>query len=129
MQHIGHITLLVNDYDEAIAFYCHKLQFHIVEDKPMSETKRWVLMAPPGSTGTSILLTKAVTDEQRALVGKQAAGKVFLFLFTDNLAADYENLQKHRVEIVEEPEVKPHGKVLIFSDLYGNRFDLIEPTL
>ena len=129
MQHIGHITLLVNDYDEAIAFYCHKLQFHIVEDKPMSETKRWVLLAPPGSTGTSILLTKAVTDEQRALVGKQAAGKVFLFLFTDNLAADYENLQKHRVEIVEEPEVKPHGKVLIFSDLYGNRFDLIEPTL
>ena len=129
MQHIGHITLLVNDYDEAIAFYCNKLQFHVVEDKPMSETKRWVLLAPPGSTGTSILLTKAVTDEQRALVGKQAAGKVFLFLFTDNLAADYKNLLKHGVGIVEEPEVKPHGKVLIFSDLYGNRFDLIEPTL
>ena len=129
MQHIGHITLLVHDYDEAIAFYCHKLQFHIVEDKPMSETKRWVLLAPPGSTGTSILLTKAVTDEQRALVGKQAAGKVFLFLFTDNLAADYKNLLKHGVGIVEEPEVKPHGRVLIFSDLYGNRFDLIEPTL
>ena len=129
MQHIGHITLLVHDYNEAIAFYCHKLQFHIVEDKPMSETKRWVLLASPGSTGTSILLTKAVTDEQRALVGKQAAGKVFLFLFTDNLAADYDNLQKHWVEIVEEPEVKPHGRVLIFSDLYGNRFDLIEPTL
>ena len=129
MQHIGHITLLVNDYDEAIAFYCNKLQFHVVEDKPMSETKRWVLLAPPGSTGTSILLTKAMTDEQRALVGKQAAGKVFLFLFTDNLAADYKNLLKHGVGIVEEPEVKPHGKVLIFSDLYGNRFDLIEPTL
>ena len=129
MQHIGHITLLVNDYDEAIAFYCTKLQFHIVEDKPMSETKRWVLLAPPGSTGTSILLTRAVTDEQRALVGKQAAGKVFLFLFTDNLAADYKNLLKHGVGIVEEPEVKPHGRVLIFSDLYGNRFDLIEPTL
>ena len=129
MQHIGHITLLVNDYDEAIAFYCNKLQFHVVEDKPMSETKRWVLLAPPGSTGTSILLTRAVTDEQRALVGKQAAGKVFLFLFTDNLAAEYKNLLKHGVGIVEEPEVKPHGKVLIFSDLYGNRFDLIEPTL
>ena len=129
MQHIGHITLLVHDYDEAIAFYCHKLQFHIVEDKPMSETKRWVLMAPPGSTGTSILLTKAVTDEQRALVGKQAAGKVFLFLFTDNLTSDYDHLVKSGVEIIEEPEVKPHGKVLIFSDLYGNRFDLIEPTL
>ena len=129
MQHIGHITLLVNDYDEAIAFYCTKLQFHIVEDKPMSETKRWVLLAPPGSTGTSILLTRAVTDEQRALVGKQAAGKVFLFLFTDNLTSDYDHLVKSGVEIIEEPEVKPHGKVLIFSDLYGNRFDLIEPTL
>ena len=129
MQHIGHITLLVHDYDEAIAFYCHKLQFHIVEDKPMSETKRWVLLASPGSTGTSILLTKAVTDEQRALVGKQAAGKVFLFLFTDNLTSDYDHLVKSGVEIIEEPEVKPHGKVLIFSDLYGNRFDLIEPNL
>jgi len=129
MQHIGHITLLVNDYDEAIAFYCNKLQFHVVEDKPMSETKRWVLLAPPGSTGTSILLTKAMTDEQRALIGKQAAGKVFLFLFTDNLTSDYDHLVKSGVEIIEEPEVKPHGKVLIFSDLYGNRFDLIEPTL
>jgi len=129
MQHIGHITLLVNDYDEAIAFYCNKLQFHVVEDKPMSETKRWVLLAPPGSTGTSILLTRAVTDEQRALVGKQAAGKVFLFLFTDNLTSDYDHLVKSRVEIIEEPEVKQHGRVLIFSDLYGNRFDLIEPTL
>lgn len=128
MQHIGHITLLVNDYDEAIAFYCTKLHFRVVEDKPMSDTKRWVLLAPRGSMGPSILLTKAVTEEQRALVGRQAAGKVFLFLFTDNLLGDYKNLLKHGVEIVEKPEVKPHGMVLIFSDLYGNRFDLIEPT-
>ena len=95
----------------------------------MSETKRWVLIAPPGSTGTSLLLTKATTEAQRRLVGKQSAEKVFLFLYTDNISEDYENLMKQGVEIIEEPEVKPHGKVLIFSDLYGNHVDLIEPTL
>jgi len=128
MQSIGHITLLVNDYDEAIAFYCTKLKFTLLEDKVMSETKRWVRIAPPGSTAPSLLLTKATTEAQRSLVGKQSAEKVFLFLYTDNIAEDYENLKKHAVEIVEEPEVKPHGKVLIFSDLYGNHVDLIEPA-
>ena len=129
MQTIGHITLLVNDYDETIDFFCNKLQFHVVEDKKMSETKRWVLIAPSGSTGTSVLLTKATTDSQRNLVGKQAAEKVFMFLFTDNIQEDYKNLLKQGVEIIEQPEVKPHGRVLIFSDLYGNHYDLIEPTL
>ena len=129
MQQIGHITLLVKDYDETIDFFCNKLQFHVVEDKKMSETKRWVLIAPPGSTGTSVLLTKATTDSQRNLVGKQAAEKVFMFLFTDNIQEDYKNLLKQGVEIIEQPEVKPHGRVLIFSDLYGNHYDLIEPTL
>jgi len=129
MQQIGHITLLVNDYDDTIDFFCNKLQFHVVEDKKMSETKRWVLIAPPGSTGTSVLLTKATTDSQRNLVGKQAAEKVFMFLFTDNIQEDYKNLLKQGVEIIEQPEVKPHGRVLIFSDLYGNHYDLIEPTL
>jgi len=129
MQQIGHITLLVKDYDETIDFFCNKLQFHVVEDKKMSETKRWVLIAPSGSTGTSVLLTKATTDSQRNLVGKQAAEKVFMFLFTDNIQEDYKNLLKQGVEIIEQPEVKPHGRVLIFSDLYGNHYDLIEPTL
>jgi len=129
MQHIGQITLLVNDYDEAIAFYCNKLKFILVEDKVMSETKRWVRIAPQGSTGTSLLLTKATTEQQRCLIGKQAAEKVFMFLFTDDFSGDYENLRRQGVEIIEEPEVKPHGKVLIFSDLYGNHVDLIEPTL
>ena len=128
MQQIGHITLLVNDYDDTIDFFCNKLQFHVVEDKKMSETKRWVLIAPPGSTGTSVLLTKATTDSQRNLVGKQAAEKVFMFLFTDNIQEDYTNLLKQGVEIIEQPEVKPHGRVLIFSDLYGNHYDLIEPA-
>jgi len=129
MQTIGHITLLVNDYDEAIAFYCTKLKFTLVEDKTMSETKRWVRIAPPGSTGTSLLFTKATTEAQRNHVGRQSAERVFLFLYTDNIMEDYENLMKQGVEIIEEPEVKPHGKVLIFSDLYGNHFDLIEPAL
>jgi len=128
MQQIGHITLLVNDYDDTIDFFCNKLQFHVVEDKKMSETKRWVLIAPPGSTGTSVLLTKATTDSQRNLVGKQSAEKVFMFLFTDNIQEDYTNLLKQGVEIIEQPEVKPHGRVLIFSDLYGNHYDLIEPA-
>ena len=120
--------MLVNDYDETIDFFCNKLQFHVVEDKKMSDTKRWVLIAPLGSTGTSVLLTKATTDLQRNLVGKQAAGKVFMFLFTDNIQEDYKNLLKYGVEIIEQPEVKPHGRVLIFADLYGNHYDLIEPT-
>ena len=128
MQQIAHITLLVNDYDEAIEFYTTKLQFRVVEDKKMSETKRWVLIAPPGSTGTSLLLTKATTDIQRNLVGNQAGGKVCMFLFTDNISEDYQNLLHHEVEIIEQPEVKQHGKVLIFADLYGNRYDLIEPN-
>ena len=129
MQYIGHITLLVNDYDEAIAFYCTKLKFTLLEDKIMSETKRWVRIAPSGSTGTSLLLTKATTEAQRSLIGKQSAEKVFMFLFTDDISGDYENLRKQGVEIVEEPEVKPHGKVLIFADLYGNHVDLIEPAI
>ena len=129
MQHIGHITLLVNDYDEAIEFFTTKLNFKVVEDKKMSESKRWVLIAPSGSVGTSVLLTKATTDDQQQLIGKQAAGKVFLFLFTDNITGDYKNLLKHGVEIIEEPEVKPHGRVLIFADLYGNHYDLIQPNL
>ena len=129
MQYIGHITLLVNDYDEAIAFYCTKLKFTLLEDKVMSETKRWVRISPSGSTGTSLLLTKATTEAQRNHVGRQSAERVFLFLYTDNIMEDYKNLKKHVVEIIEEPEVKPHGKVLIFADLYGNHFDLIEPAL
>lgn len=129
MQKIGHITLLVNNYDEAIEFYSKKLTFKVVEDRELSESKRWVLIAPQGSNGTSILLTKAITEEQKELIGNQTGGKVFMFLYTDNIAEDYENLMKNNVVIVEDMEVKPHGKVLIFKDLYGNKWDLIEPNL
>lgn len=128
MQSIGHITLLVNDYDEALEFFTRKLNFSVIEDKTMSDTKRWIVVAPKGSTGSGILLTKAGTESQRNLVGKQSAERVFMFLFTSNLLEDYHHLKLNGVEIVEEPEVKPHGKVLIFADLYGNHYDLIEPT-
>ena len=128
MQTIAHITLLVNDYNEAIEFFCTKLRFTLMEDKQMSETKRWVVIAPSGSSGTSILLTKATTEDQRNLVGNQSTERVFLFLYTDDIAGDYDHLIKNGVVIIEQPEVKPHGKVLIFADLYGNHYDLIEPN-
>jgi len=128
MQTIAHITLLINDYDEALEFFCSKLGFIVLEDKLMSDTKRWVVIAPPGSTGTSILLTKATTESQRNLVGNQSDERVFLFLYTDDIARDYKQLTQNGVLIIEEPEVKPHGKVLIFADLYGNHYDLIQPN-
>jgi catechol 2,3-dioxygenase-like lactoylglutathione lyase family enzyme len=128
MQTIGHLTLLVRDYNEALEFFTGKLNFSVIEDKTMSDTKRWIVVAPKGSTGTGILLTKATTNNQRSLIGKQSAEKVFLFLFTDNISRDYSSLIANGVEIIEEPEVKPHGKVFIFADLYGNHYDLIEPT-
>ena len=125
---IAHIALLVNDYDEAIHYYTQTLYFTLVEDKVMSATKRWVIIAPPGSTGTSILLAKASNEEQQNRVGNQTGGKVFLFLYTDDIERDYKNLKDKNVKIVEDLTTKPHGKVLVFADLYGNLWDLIEPA-
>ncbi|HRG02157.1 MAG TPA: VOC family protein [Bacteroidia bacterium] len=127
-QSLAHIALLVNDYDEAIHYYTQTLYFTLVEDKVMSATKRWVIIAPPGSTGTSILLAKASNEEQQNRVGNQTGGKVFLFLYTDDIERDYKNLKDKNVKIVEDLTTKPHGKVLVFADLYGNLWDLIEPN-
>ena len=127
IQSLAHIALLVNDYDEAIKFYTQTLQFVLLEDKVMSPTKRWVLIAPQGSTGTSILLAKASNEEQQNRVGNQTGGRVFLFLYTDDIKRDYQNLLDKKVIIVEELTNKPHGTVLVFADLYGNLWDLIEP--
>jgi catechol 2,3-dioxygenase-like lactoylglutathione lyase family enzyme len=126
-QSLAHIALVVNDYDEAINFYTQTLHFTLVEDKVMSETKRWVMIAPPGSTGTTILLVKASNEEQQSRVGNQTGGRVFLFLYTDDIERDYKNLIDKKVKIKEELTSKPHGKVLVFADLYGNLWDLIEP--
>ena len=127
-QRLAHIALLVMDYDEAIEFFVKKLHFLLIEDTPLSKAKRWVLVAPPSSAGCNILLAKAVTVQQKGLVGKQAGGRVFLFLYTDSFQRDYQNLIDQGIPIVREPVVETYGKVVVFSDLYGNLWDLIEPS-
>lgn len=127
-QELANISLIVDDYDKAIKFYTEKLNFRLLEDTPLSETKRWVRVAPPGSTGCSILLAKASTDEQASRVGNQTGGRVFLFLHTDDFYRDYENLKRNNVLIVRGPSVEDYGTVAVFSDLYGNLWDLIQPA-
>ena len=126
MQTLAHIALVVKDYDEAINFYTEKLGFTLVEDTVLSNTKRWVLIAPPGSIGCQILLAKAASEEQLSRVGNQTGGRVFLFLHTDNFKRDYQQLLDHQVKIIREPSVEPYGTVAVFEDLYGNKWDLIE---
>ena len=126
-QYLAGISLVVNDYDEAIDFYTHKLSFTLLEDTRMSDTKRWVVIAPPGSTGCTLLLAKAANDAQKAVVGNQTGGRVFLFLHTDNFDRDYNQMQEAGIEFIESPRQEVYGKVVVFADLYGNRWDLIEP--
>jgi len=127
-QHIAHIALVVRDYDEAIQFYTGKLQFTLVEDTVLSDSKRWVLIAPKGSNECCLLLAKAANAEQQARVGNQTGGRVFLFLYTDNFRADYEMMAKEGVEFIREPKVETYGTVAVFKDLYGNLWDLLEPV-
>jgi len=126
-RHIAHISLLVNDYDEAIEFYTSKLHFILIEDTVLSETKRWVLIAPSKTSDCCILLAKAATEDQKVSVGNQSGGRVFLFLYTDDFQRDYQNLLDQKVEIVRQPSVEEYGQVAVFKDLYGNLWDLIEP--
>lgn len=126
-QHIAHIAIVVDDYDDAIAFYTQKLHFTLIEDTVLSETKRWVLVAPPGSKECCLLLAKAANDEQKSRVGNQTGGRVFLFLHTDNFERDFQNLLHHNIKIVREPNSEVYGTVAVFEDLYGNLWDLIEP--
>jgi catechol 2,3-dioxygenase-like lactoylglutathione lyase family enzyme len=124
-QNLAHIALVVDDYDEAIAFYTQKLHFNLIEDTLLSDTKRWVLVAPKGSEECKLLLAKAVTDEQRSRIGDQTGGRVFLFLYTDNFQRDYQNLLDQNIKIVREPVMESWGKVVVFADLYGNLWDLV----
>jgi len=126
-QTLSHIALIVNDYDEAIKFYTEKLNFTLLEDRKLSEEKRWVKVAPPGSNGMSLLLAKAANEEQKSRVGNQTGGRVFLFLYTDNFERDYKNLLDKNVTIVREPVNEAWGSVVVFADLYGNLWDMIEP--
>ena len=126
-QSIAHVGLVVRDYDEAIAFYVDTLGFRLVEDTYQpAQDKRWVVVAPPGSTGTSLLLARASTAEQSAFIGNQAGGRVFLFLQTDDFQRDYDRLVAAGVRFVRPPVSEPYGTVAVFEDLYGTRSDLIQ---
>lgn len=125
-QNLAHVAIVVDDYDNAIAFYTQKLHFTLVEDTILCDTKRWVLVRPQGATECSILLAKAATEEQKSRIGNQTGGRVFLFLSTDNFRRDYQNLLDNKIKIVREPSNEAYGIVAVFEDLYGNLWDLIE---
>ena len=126
-QSIAHIALLVRDYDEAISFFTEKLKFTLVEDiyQPQQD-KRWVTVAPPGASGTTLLLARASKPEQHAFIGNQSGGRVFLFLSTDDFCRDYDDMSAKGIKFVREPKQADYGTVAVFEDLYGNLWDLIE---
>ncbi len=126
-QYISQLALLVKDYDEAISFYSGKLLFSVVEDTVMSESKRWVVIAPPGNGQCRILLARAVGGRQEAAVGNQSGGRVFLFMYTDDIDRDIERMTLAGVSFVRPVSNESFGRVTIFADLYGNLWDLIEP--
>jgi catechol 2,3-dioxygenase-like lactoylglutathione lyase family enzyme len=126
-QRIAQMALVVKDYDEAIAFYRDKLKFRLIEDTTLSETKRWVVMAPPGNSNTCLLMAKAANEEQLSRVGNQTGGRVFLFLYTDDLHRDYQYYLSVGIKFIRQPSKEEYGTVAVFEDLYGNLWDLIEP--
>jgi catechol 2,3-dioxygenase-like lactoylglutathione lyase family enzyme len=127
-QFIARLALVVRDYEEAIEFYTQKLGFVLTEDTVLSETKRWVIVSPPGSEGCSLLLARAASPEQLKAVGNQTGGRVFLFLYTDDFYRDYPVLIKRGIHFVRPPVKEIYGTVAVFEDLYGNLWDLIEPS-
>lgn len=127
-QRLVQVALVVADYDEAIRFYTDVLGFQLVEDTPMSETKRWVVVKPKGEGIFTLLLAKAANEEQKAIIGNQAGGRVFLFLHTDDFWRDYKNLVEKGVTFVRGPSEEEYGTVGVFKDLYGNLWDLIQPA-
>lgn len=127
VQAVVHIALVVKDYDEAIEFYTKKLHFKLVEDTYQpAQNKRWVVVSPPGSNGTTILLAKASNPEQEPFIGNQAGGRVFLFLGTDDFTRDFEEMKQLGIEFVREPKIQEYGIVAVFKDLYGNLWDLVQ---
>jgi catechol 2,3-dioxygenase-like lactoylglutathione lyase family enzyme len=127
-QSLALTSLVVRDYDEAIAFYVGTLGFALVEDTYIAEqNKRWVVVAPPGSTESRLLLARAANAEQASRIGNQTGGRVFLFLYTDDFARDYEAYRAKGVAFVREPKEEPYGTVAVFADLYGNMWDLLQP--
>ena len=126
-QNIGYVALVVREYDEAIDFYVNTLGFELLEDTAIeAQSKRWVLLAPPGSSGARLLLARAVGEEQGARVGNQTGGRVFLFLHTDDFWRDYRRYQERGVQFVREPKEEAFGIAVVFRDLYGNLWDLVQ---
>ncbi|MFA0556796.1 VOC family protein [Vibrio sp. 10N.222.55.A1] len=126
-QNIVHIALVVKDYDEALDFYVNKLKFDLIEDTYLpEEDRRWVVVAPPNSTGVSLLLARASKPEQLDFIGNQAGGRVFLFLNTDDFWRDYERMTSLGINFVREPKEQGYGTVAVFEDLYGNLWDLLQ---
>ena len=127
IQSLVHIALVVEDYDDAIDFYTNRLNFTLIEDTYQAEQdKRWVVVAPPGSTGTTLLLAKASKPEQETFIGNQSGGRVFLFLATDDFWRDYNDMTAKGIEFIREPKEQDYGIVAVFKDLYGNLWDLIQ---
>lgn len=126
-QNVASIAIVVKDYDAAIEFYTKQLGFDLIEDTALSETKRWVLVAPKGSEGCKLLLAKAANEEQQSRVGNQTGGRVFLFLHTDDFWRDYNNYTAKGIEFVRPPVKEEYGTVAVFKDIYGNLWDLIGP--
>lgn len=131
-QHLGALTLLVADYDAAIAFFTQGLGFALLEDSRLDEPgkpgKRWVRVAPRGAPGSALLLARAANPEQEAAIGQQGGGRVFLFLETDDFWGDYHRMQAHGVHFCEQPRTEPYGTVVVFEDISGNRWDLLQRT-
>ena len=125
-QHLAYVTVMVRDYEEAKAYYCGVLGFKLIQDTPLPDGKHWVLVAPPGSSETRLLLARAATPEQAKRVGDQSGGRVFLFLHTNDFWRDFEALQKRGVRFCEQPRSESYGVVAVFEDLYGNRWDLLQ---
>ena len=124
-----HVALVVKDYDDAIGFYCKKLKFTLVEDTYQPEQdKRWVVVSPPGDSGTNLLLARASTPGQEEFIGNQSGGRVFLFLRTDDFWRDYRSMLEMDIQFVREPKEETYGTVAVFEDLYGNLWDLFQPT-
>jgi catechol 2,3-dioxygenase-like lactoylglutathione lyase family enzyme len=127
-QYIAHVALVVKEYDEAIEFYTQKLNFRLVEDRPLGNGKRWVLVAPPGDNKTCLLLARAADETQATRIGNQAGGRVFLFLYTDDFWRDYNAMLDKGIRFVRPLEQQPYGLVAVFEDLYGNLWDLLQPS-
>jgi len=127
-QSIALVTYLVREYDEAIAFFTQKLGFSLLEDADLGAGKRWVVVRPPNSEGTALLLARAATPEQTACIGNQSGGRVFLFLHTNNFRRDHSAMLANGIRFLESPRTEPYGTVAVFEDFYGNKWDLLEPT-